>query len=88
LTASAWTRRPGWGKVTQLEVVFSLIFVGRPALFWRRTPPVPPARPLEFRARIGILGSVNIGLPEVIQRVLASDRDLAISRINPRGSHL
>ena len=42
---------------------------------------VPPPKPLEVPARIGVLGTVQIGLPEVIQRVLASDRDLVISRI-------
>ena len=40
-----------------------------------------PAFAEDVPSRIGILGTVNITLPEVIQRVLASDRDLVISRI-------
>ena len=42
---------------------------------------VPPQKPLEVPARIGILGDAKITLNEVIQRVLANDKDLAISRI-------
>ena len=55
---------------------------------------VPPQKPLEVPARIGILGDAKITLNEVIQRVLANDKDLAISRIvnqeavlNLRGAH-
>lgn len=42
---------------------------------------LPPVRNVELPARIGVMGSMTIGLPDVIQRVLANDRDLAISRI-------
>jgi outer membrane protein TolC len=42
---------------------------------------VPPVKPLEVPGRIGILGEAKITLNEVIQRVLANDKDLAISRI-------
>jgi len=42
---------------------------------------VPPLQPLEVPARVGILGDANITLEEVIHRVLANDKDLAISRI-------
>ena len=42
---------------------------------------MPPVKTVDVPARIGVLGSVTLGLPEVIQRVLASDKDLAISRI-------
>lgn len=42
---------------------------------------MPPVKTVEVPARVGVLGSVTLGLPEVIQRVLASDRDLVISRI-------
>ena len=45
-------------------------------------PALPPVKPMELPARIGILGTAKISLPEVIQRVLANDRDLAVSRIN------
>jgi outer membrane protein TolC len=44
-------------------------------------PTLPPPRPLEVPARVGVIGTTSIGLPEVIQRVLAGDRDLVISRI-------
>lgn len=36
---------------------------------------------VELKPRVGILGETKIGLPEVIERVLASDKDLEISRI-------
>lgn len=42
---------------------------------------VPPVKPLEVPARIGIGGDAKITLNEVIQRVLANDKDLAVSRI-------
>ena len=42
---------------------------------------VPPVKPLEVPARIGILGNASITLNEVVHRVLANDKDLAISRI-------
>lgn len=42
---------------------------------------VPPARTLEVPARVGILGTANITLDEVIHRVLANDKDIAVSRI-------
>ncbi len=43
--------------------------------------PVPPVKPLEVPTRIGIIGDSKIELNEVIQRVLANDKDLTISRI-------
>jgi HAE1 family hydrophobic/amphiphilic exporter-1 len=42
---------------------------------------VPPVKPLEVPARIGILGNAPITLDEVIHRVLANDKDLVVSRI-------
>jgi HAE1 family hydrophobic/amphiphilic exporter-1 len=44
-------------------------------------PDLPPLKPLEVPARIGVLGTAKITLNEVIQRVLANDKDLSISRI-------
>lgn len=41
----------------------------------------PPSTPVEIPARIGILGDAKITLSEVIQRVLANDPDIAVSRI-------
>ncbi|MDE3195319.1 MAG: hypothetical protein KGN84_03175, partial [Acidobacteriota bacterium] len=42
---------------------------------------LPPAQPIDIPQRVGILGEAKITLAEVIHRVLASDKDLAISRI-------
>ena len=42
---------------------------------------VEPLKEVELRPRTGILTETTISLPEVIERVLANDRDLAISRI-------
>ena len=42
---------------------------------------IEPLREVEIKPRAGILGQTMISLPEVIQRVLANDRDLEISRI-------
>jgi outer membrane protein TolC len=58
-----------------------------PALFLvtiaaAQTTPVPPAPATpEAPVRIGILGTTQITLQEVVQRVLSNDKDLAISRI-------
>jgi HAE1 family hydrophobic/amphiphilic exporter-1 len=46
-----------------------------------QTPGVPPVKPLEVPARIGIVGDATITLNEAIHRVLANDKDLAVSRI-------
>jgi HAE1 family hydrophobic/amphiphilic exporter-1 len=46
-----------------------------------QTAAVPPVKPLEVPARIGIMGDAKITLNEAIQRVLANDKDLAMSRI-------
>ena len=59
----------------------ALFFLALPLFGQVNGPPLPPPKPLEVPPRIGVLGTVNIGLPEVIQRVLESDRDLVISRI-------
>jgi len=45
------------------------------------SPELPPRKPLEVPARIGIVGEARITLDEVVQRVLENDRDLAISRL-------
>lgn len=45
------------------------------------TPRLPSSTPLVVPPRIGIMGQVSIGLPEVIRRVLDNDRDLVISRL-------
>jgi len=42
---------------------------------------VEPLKEVELQPRVGILTETTITLPEAIERVLASDRDLVISRI-------
>jgi HAE1 family hydrophobic/amphiphilic exporter-1 len=46
-----------------------------------REPQLPAAKTLEIPARIGIISSTPISLNEVIQLVLANDKDLEVSRI-------
>jgi HAE1 family hydrophobic/amphiphilic exporter-1 len=57
------------------------LFLLATAALAQQEPAVPPAKPLEVPTRIGVLGTVNLGLNDVIQRVLANDRDLAVTRI-------
>jgi len=45
------------------------------------SPALPPRKPLEVPARVGVLGQTSISLAEVIQRALANNRDLAVSQI-------
>ncbi|MGB7759446.1 MAG: TolC family protein [Bryobacteraceae bacterium] len=42
---------------------------------------IEPLKEVELQSRVGILKETAITLPEVIERVLSNDRDLAISRI-------
>jgi len=58
----------------------ALLFLAASA-FAQNGPAVPPVKPLEVPPRIGVLGDANLGINEVIERVLANDRDLAVSRI-------
>jgi outer membrane protein TolC len=60
--------------------VAALLVVAASA-FAQNGPAVPPVKPLAVPPRIGVLGNANLGINEVIQRVLANDRDLAVSRI-------
>jgi len=46
-----------------------------------QSPPLPEAKALEVPARIGIISSTPISLKEVIERVVANDKDLQVSRI-------
>jgi len=46
-----------------------------------QTPQLPQLEPLTIPSRIGVLGERKIGLQEVVERTLANDRDLAVSRI-------
>lgn len=60
---------------------FLLLVMAGSSVLLAQEAELPPVKAVEVPARIGVLGSVTIALPEVIQKVLASDRDLAISRI-------
>ncbi|MGA3204377.1 MAG: efflux RND transporter permease subunit, partial [Bryobacteraceae bacterium] len=45
------------------------------------SPQLPQLEPLTVPSRIGVLGERKISLGEVVERTLANDRDLAVSRI-------
>ena len=45
------------------------------------SPQLPELDPLVVPSRIGVLGERKISLQEVVERTLANDRDLAVSRI-------
>ncbi len=45
------------------------------------SPSLPPQTPLQIPPRVGVFGETGITLPEVVQRALASNRDLAVSQI-------
>jgi outer membrane protein TolC len=62
-------------------VVDLLLLLFSASAFAQNGPAVPPVKPLAVPPRIGVLGNANLGINEVIQRVLANDRDLAVSRI-------
>ncbi|HYA16892.1 MAG TPA: TolC family protein, partial [Bryobacteraceae bacterium] len=51
------------------------------ALVCAQTETVPPLNRIATPPRVGVLGITQISLNEAIQRVLAADRDLAVSRI-------
>jgi HAE1 family hydrophobic/amphiphilic exporter-1 len=44
-------------------------------------PQIPQLTEIPLPQRVGVIGQTRIGLPEVIERVLKNDRDLAVSRI-------
>ncbi len=56
-------------------------FLILPALLIGQEIGVPALAPLEVKPRAGIFGQTTITLQEVIQRVLANDRDLEVARI-------
>jgi outer membrane protein TolC len=64
-----------------MRMLTALLFA---AALWAQdpqSPHLPPAKTMEIPARIGIISSTPISLNEVIQRVLANDKDLEVSRI-------
>jgi HAE1 family hydrophobic/amphiphilic exporter-1 len=51
-------------------------------------PALPAEKPLEVPQRVGILTTANISLDEVIHRVLANNRDIAVQRLVREESYL
>lgn len=64
-----------------MRILLALLLASSLAAQEPASPQMPPARALELPARIGIIRSTPITLNEVIQRVLANDKDLEVSRI-------
>jgi outer membrane protein TolC len=64
-----------WGRRSRLPILLLALALTAHA------QTVPPVKPLEVPARIGILGETKITLSEVVHRVLSNDKDIAISRI-------
>ncbi len=73
------TRASAAGQGSRPSVCALLLFAA--SAFGQTSPAVPPVKPLAVPPRIGVLGNANLGINEVIQRVLANDRDLAVSRV-------
>jgi HAE1 family hydrophobic/amphiphilic exporter-1 len=70
----SWIRR----RVTKAAAVSTALVA---SLFGQTGAQLQPLKQIDVKTRIGILGQANLRLPEVIERVLANDPDLAISRI-------
>jgi outer membrane protein TolC len=70
-----------WFEETRLSPRVLCILLFAASAFAQNGPAVPPVKTLEVPPRIGVLGNANLGINEVIQRVLTNDRDLAVSRI-------
>jgi len=74
----------GWvGRRFQKAAVVSTALVGSlfGSLFGQTSVQLQPLKQVEVKPRVGIVAQATLRLPEVIERVLANDPDLAISRI-------
>jgi HAE1 family hydrophobic/amphiphilic exporter-1 len=70
------------GRARKTAVVATTLVVTlSSSLFGQTGVVVQPLKEVELKPRVGILGEAGIKLPEVIERVLANDPDLQISRI-------
>jgi outer membrane protein TolC len=64
-----------------LELIVSVALAASAMAQTPSTVQIEPLHEVEIKPRTGILGETTLSLPEAIQRVLANDRDLEISRI-------
>ena len=69
------------GRVKKAAVAATTMIALVTGLFGQTAAQVQPLKEVELKPRVGILGETAIRLPEVIERVLANDPDLQISRI-------
>jgi HAE1 family hydrophobic/amphiphilic exporter-1 len=83
-TLARWIRAIR-ARVTKTVTVTAALFGALAgSLFGQTQPvsaPIQPLKEVEIKTRVGILGQTAIRLPEVIERVLANDPDLQVSRI-------
>jgi HAE1 family hydrophobic/amphiphilic exporter-1 len=63
-----------------MKFIRSLTFAAQLLAFGQAVQ-VEPLKEVQLQPRVGILTETTLTLPEAIERVLASDRDLAVSRI-------
>src|SRR5260370_24644230 len=70
----------GWfGRRFKKAAAVSTALVG--SLFGQTSLQIQPLKQVEVKPRVGIITQAPLRLPEVIERVLANDPDLAVSRI-------
>ena len=68
-----------FGRRFKKAAAVSTALVG--SLFGQTSYQIQPLKQIEVKPRVGIITQAPLRLPEVIERVLANDPDLAISRI-------
>jgi HAE1 family hydrophobic/amphiphilic exporter-1 len=71
----------GFRNLRARFAMFLLIAILALPLHGQDAPQLPQLEPLTIPSRIGVLGEKKITLQEVVERTLANDRDLAVSRI-------
>ncbi|MDR3698611.1 MAG: efflux RND transporter permease subunit [Candidatus Sulfopaludibacter sp.] len=69
------------GRVKKPAMAATTILTLVTGLFGQSAVQVQPLQEVELKPRVGILGETGIKLPEAIERVLANDPDIQISRI-------
>uniref|UniRef100_Q025G5 Acriflavin resistance protein n=1 Tax=Solibacter usitatus (strain Ellin6076) TaxID=234267 RepID=Q025G5_SOLUE len=76
-----WLRRRVTKAAAISAALVGSLFAQQPAQETVKVAEIQPLKQVEIGPRIGILGQARLRLPEVIERVLANDPDIAISRI-------